>query len=241
MRSSLAHRGSWEEPVPSTISFLIVEDHPLFQDALLSTISSSFPGAKTQTANSIDAAKRHLASEDRFDLTLLDLSMPGTRGFEGLVELRQLYPKMPIVVVSAMEEPRIIQQAIEFGAAGFIAKSSPREELAAGVREVLDGSITLPKGYSPPPVKPQSCSANDLLARISSLTPKQLAVLKMLRQGLLNKQIAHELDIEETTVKAHVSEILRKLDVASRTQAVIEVQRIDFELISDLPRASGDR
>lgn len=212
--------------------FLVVDDHPLFQDALTSTIASSFPGAQTHVANSIEAAKRTLALQQRFDLLVLDLSMPGTTGFEGLVELRRLYPKLPIVVVSALEEPRVIQQAIECGAAGFIAKSASREDMAAGLRDVLDGAVTLPKGYQPNASSSKTSGTSDLLNRIGSLTPKQLAVLRMLRQGLLNKQIAHELAIEETTVKAHVSEILRKLDVSSRTQAVIEVQKINFDTIA---------
>lgn len=212
-------------------NFLIVDDHPLFIEALQRAIKTAVPQAATVEAGSIEAAKAELQGKTRFDLVLLDLSMPGTRGFDGLLELRGLYPKVPILVVSALEDPRIIQEVMSYGAAGFIAKSVSRDDLAEALKAAMDGSVTLPKGYSPPePVKPGT-NKNDLAQRLQTLTPKQLSVLKMLRQGLLNKQIAHELKIEETTVKAHVSEILRKLNVASRTQAVIEAQKIDFDSI----------
>jgi DNA-binding NarL/FixJ family response regulator len=207
---------------------LIVDDHPLFVEALQRAIVSAFPGTATREAVSIEAAKRELAGGTPFDVILLDLALPGTRGFDGLLELRTLYPKLPIVVVSALEDPRIVQDVMRCGAAGFISKSADRAEIAAALKDVMEGTLTLPKGYRPPePPRPDE-SHGDVVQRLRTLTPKQLSVLKMLRQGLLNKQIAHELQIEETTVKAHVSEILRKLNVSSRTQAVIEAQKINF-------------
>jgi DNA-binding NarL/FixJ family response regulator len=216
-------------------NFLIVDDHPLFIEALQRAIKSALPEATTIEASSIQSAKTELQGKTRFDLVLLDLSMPGTRGFDGLLELRGLYPKMPIVVVSALEDPRIIQEVMSYGAAGFIPKSIGRDELAAALKLAMEGSVTLPKGYNPPePAKKSGTGKTDLAQRLQTLTPKQLSVLKMLRQGLLNKQIAHELKIEETTVKAHVSEILRKLNVASRTQAVIEAQKINFDTILEV-------
>lgn len=214
-------------------NFLIVDDHPLFIEALQRAIKSAMPQATTVEASSIETAKAELQGKTRFDLVLLDLSMPGTRGFDGLLELRGLYPKMPIVVVSALEDPRIIQEVMSYGAAGFIAKSVSREDLAGALKLAMEGSVVLPKGYTPVDRVKTAAMKNDLAHRLQTLTPKQLSVLKMLRQGLLNKQIAHELKIEETTVKAHVSEILRKLNVASRTQAVIEAQKIDFDTILD--------
>lgn len=214
-------------------NFLIVDDHPLFIEALQRAIKSAMPQATTVEASSIETAKAELQGKTRFDLVLLDLSMPGTRGFDGLLELRGLYPKMPIVVVSALEDPRIIQEVMSYGAAGFIAKSVSREDLAGALKLAMEGSVVLPKGYTPGDRVKTAAAKNDLAHRLQTLTPKQLSVLKMLRQGLLNKQIAHELKIEETTVKAHVSEILRKLNVASRTQAVIEAQKIDFDTILD--------
>lgn len=208
-------------------NFLVVDDHPLFRDALTLAIKASHPAAKIKEASSIDAAKDMMGRGERFDLVLLDLSMPGVAGFEGFLELRGIDPKQPIAIVSALEDSRVIHEAITLGAAGFIPKSARKPELAEAIDTVMQGNLTLPKTYQPP-VR-DAAGASDIGTRLSSLTPQQLRVLKMLRQGLLNKQIAHELGVGETTVKAHVSEILRKLDVASRTQAVIEVSRIDFD------------
>jgi DNA-binding NarL/FixJ family response regulator len=216
---------------------LIVDDHPLFLEALQRSITSVLPGAETVEAVSIDAAKAALAGRTRFDVVLLDLALPGTKGFDGLLELRTLYPKIPIVVVSALEDPRIVNEVIGYGAAGFISKSADKAEIGKALKDVMDGSVTLPKGFSPPSTEPAATGRGDLAMRLQTLTPKQLNVLQLLRQGLLNKQIAHALQIEETTVKAHVSEILRKLNVASRTQAVIEAQKIDFDAV--LGESSG--
>ena len=208
-------------------SFLVVDDHPLFRDALTLAIRSNHPDAVIKEASSIGAAKALIGGGERFDLVLLDLSMPGVAGFEGFLELRSLDPKQPIVIVSALEDSRIIHEAVTLGAAGFIPKSARKLELAEAIDNVMQGNLTLPKSYQPP--ARDAAGSSDIGSRLSSLTPQQLRVLNMLRQGLLNKQIAHELGVGETTVKAHVSEILRKLDVASRTQAVIEVSRIDFD------------
>lgn len=213
-------------------SFLVVDDHPLFLEALRLAICAAYPEAEITEATSIISAKAAIdGAGGRFDLVLLDLSMPGTRGFDGLLELRTLYPKLPVVIVSALEDARIVHEAMTYGAAGFIAKSVRKPELTAAIQDVMSGSVTVPKGYEPPKAEPAVGAASDLARRLSSLTPQQLRVLNMLRQGLLNKQIAYELDVGETTVKAHVSEILRKLSVASRTQAVIEVSKIDFDAI----------
>lgn len=212
-------------------NFLVVDDHPLFREALQLAIRTAFPTARIDEASSIGAAKDALAGGKSFDLVLLDLTMPGTRGFDGLLELRSFNPKLPIVIVSALEDPRIIHEAMTCGAAGYISKAIRKPELAEAIQDVMNGLVYLPKGYEPP-----SSAANpaedELLQRLTTLTPQQLRVLQMLRQGLLNKQIAHELGVGETTVKAHVSEILRKLSVSSRTQAVIEVSKIDFDALA---------
>jgi DNA-binding NarL/FixJ family response regulator len=211
-------------------AILIVDDHPLFVEALKLVIQGAFPQASVSEATSINSARTILDKGDRFDLVLLDLSMPGTRGLDGLVELRSRHPKLPIVVVSALEDARIIHEVMTCGAAGFISKSMRGSELGRSIQLVMDGVVVLPKGYRPPrPDAPSGVS--DLTARLATLTPQQVRVLQMLRQGLLNKQIAFDLGVGETTVKAHVSEILRKLRVSSRTQAVIEASKIDFDSI----------
>lgn len=214
--------------VPASI--LIVDDHPLFVEALKLVIQNAFPQVQLCEATSIDSARAALDKQGPFDLVLLDLSMPGTRGLDGLIELRTRHPKLPIVVVSALEDPRIIHEVMTCGAAGFISKSTRGSELGRAIKDVMAGSVVLPKGYHPPQADAPS-GASDLTARLATLTPQQVRVLQMLRQGMLNKQIAFDLGVGETTVKAHVSEILRKLKVSSRTQAVIEATKIDFDAI----------
>lgn len=222
------------------LRILVVDDHPLFLEALQAAIRSALADVEIVEASSIASAKSVIAEKARFDLMLLDLSMPGTQGFDGLIELRSLYPRLPIVIVSALEDPRIVHEAMACGALGFIFKSVRRNELADAIQQVLAGSVTLPKGYTPPDAARRASRVADIATRLNTLTRQQLRVLQMLRQGKLNKQIAHELDVGETTVKAHVSEILRKLNVASRTQAVIEVSRIDFDqVLSDEPNGEA--
>lgn len=205
--------------------FLIIDDHPLFREALQSAITLAFDDVEAVEARSMDEALRALGGQTAFDLALLDLNMPGTKGFEGLLELRTQYPRLPVVVVSGHEEARIITEALSYGVAGFIPKSAKKAELAAAIRDVMNGAIHVPAGYERPQAGPDSKA--ELLAKLASLTPQQLKVLQMLKQGLLNKQIAFELKVGETTIKAHVSEILRKLNVFSRTQAVIEVSKLE--------------
>jgi DNA-binding NarL/FixJ family response regulator len=217
--------------------FLIVEDHPLFAEALQSTIRSARPDVQLTHAGCLGAAKAAL-EQNAFDLILLDLWLPDTHGFKGLVELRHLRPKTPIAVNSAFEDHSVIQNAIVCGAAGFIPKSAGKDYIVRSIDSILAGDIALPDSYMPPNL----LSEKDLAAltrRLNSLTPKQLLVLHMVCQGLLNKQIAHQLDINETTVKAHVSEILRKLSVASRTQAVVEISKLSLTAI--LALYTGDK
>lgn len=224
-------------PVPA--KFLLVDDHPLFLEALERAIEATFADARIVTATSIASAKVVLDSDRDIDLVLLDLSMPGTRGFDGLLDIRANYPKLPVVVVSGIEDPSIIHEVMTYGAAGFIPKSVRMGELAEAIQAVMSGSVTVPQGYRPPQAEGPNTGSVDLAQRLASLTPQQLRVLTMLRQGLLNKQIAFELGVGETTVKAHVSEILRKLNVASRTQAVIEAAKIDFDAVLAQQGKSG--
>jgi len=209
------------------VRFLIIDDHPLFREALTSAVRMAHPDVDTVEARSISEALAHLGGATPFDLALLDLSMPDVHGFEGLLQLRTRYPRLPVVVVSGHEDPKIIAEALSYGAAGFIPKSVRKSDLAAAIRSVMDGAIHVPENYENRPADTQSTDRAEMVRRLATLTPQQLRVLQMLRQGLLNKQIAFELQVGETTVKAHVSEILRKLNVYSRTQAVIEVSKLD--------------
>jgi DNA-binding NarL/FixJ family response regulator len=213
--------------VTETVRFLIVDDHPLFRDALHGAVRVAYPEVDTAEARSIAEALDLIGSGAPFDLALLDLSMPDVQGFEGLLQLRTRHPRLPVIVVSGHEDSRVIAEALSYGAAGFVPKSARKDDLAAAIRSVMEGAVYVPENYEPGPPDGGSADRAEMVRRLSRLTPQQLRVLQMLRQGLLNKQIAYELQVGETTVKAHVSEILRKLNVYSRTQAVIEVSKLD--------------
>ncbi|MBX3570789.1 MAG: response regulator transcription factor [Mesorhizobium sp.] len=211
----------------TTARFLIVDDHPLFREALHSAVSMAYPKVETIEATTVADALEVLKGGAPFDLALLDLNIPGVQGFDGLLQIRTSHPRLPVVIVSGHEDNRIISQALSYGAAGFIPKSSRKADLASAIRDVMEGAVYVPQSYQPQPGAARDEDRSELMRRLSTLTPQQMRVLTMLRQGLLNKQIAYELQVGETTVKAHVSEILRKLHVYSRTQAVIEVSRLD--------------
>ncbi len=182
------------------------------------------PGCVIREASGLDELNGLLAQERDVDLLLLDLAMPGAQGFSGLIYLRAQFPDVPIVIVSASEEPVVIRRAVEFGASGFIPKSLDTDGIGNAIRTVLSGDI-----WAPPDVDLEAAEDRelvDLVRRIGRLTPQQMRVLMMLSEGLLNKQIAYELSVSEATVKAHVSAILQKLGVDSRTQAVIAASKI---------------
>lgn len=212
--------------------FLIVDDHPLFREALESAVRLIDADADILEATSIEGALDMIAANRDFDLVLLDLSLPGTTGFAGLLRVRAAYPKLPVVVVSGHEEAEVVNEALSLGIAGYVPKSTTRKELGVAIQEALSGSVYVPKAYQAKrgPSRPLG-KDSDAMTRLRELSPQQLAVLEYIRAGLQNKQIAHELGIAETTVKAHVSEILRKLKVLSRTQAVVEVAKVDFSTI----------
>ncbi len=204
---------------------VIADDHPLFRGALREAISSKFKGAEITEAGTFDEIPALLEKNGDVDLVLLDLTMPGTRGFSGLMYLRAQYPGVPVIVVSANDDPAAIRRCMEFGASGFIPKTLGVEEMRGVVARILQGGV-----WTPPGVDLQSKSdaeTHELMAKMATLTPQQVRVLMMLSEGLLNKQIAFQLGVSEATVKAHVSAILQKLGVDSRTQAVIAAAKIE--------------
>ncbi len=204
---------------------IIVDDHPLFRGALRQALGDSFSNLEIMEAGSLEELSGRLDTQSDIDLILLDLAMPGVKGLSGLMYLRAQYPEIPVVVVSANEEPTAIRRSIEFGASGFIPKSLPVETIRAAIQHILSGGV-----WTPPELdlgQPGDGEISDLVAKLATLTPQQVRVLMMLSEGLLNKQIAYKLSVSEATVKAHVSAILQKLDVDSRTQAVIAVNKIE--------------
>jgi DNA-binding NarL/FixJ family response regulator len=210
--------------VPLGYKFVIADDHPLFRGALKQALAGFTDNTGILEAGDFESAKALIAANDDVDLVLLDLSMPGASGLSGLVSLRGVHPAVPMVVVSAHDDPETIRRALELGASGFISKSASMEEIRSGVEAVLAGGVAAPVGIDLGVERDPEIS--DLIKRLQSLTPQQTRVLSMLGEGLLNKQIAYELDVSEATIKAHVSAVLQKLGVDSRTQAVILLSKI---------------
>lgn len=205
---------------------LIADDHPLFRSALHQALSLGLgPAARLVEAGSIADLEARLTEKVDWDLVLLDLNMPGAYGFSGLVLLRGQYPQVPVVMVSAQEEAAVVVKSREFGASGFIPKSSSLETIQQAVRKVLDGDVWWPPQVNESvSVSPEAKAASEGLA---SLTPQQFRVLTMVCEGLLNKQIAYELSVSEATIKAHVTAIFRKLNVRTRTQAALLLQQLE--------------
>jgi DNA-binding NarL/FixJ family response regulator len=202
---------------------LIADDHPLVLGALRQALSGAIEGAEFFEASDLDSLSAALDNTPDMDLVLLDLSMPGVRGFSGLMYLRAQHASVPVIVVSANEDRAVMRHCLDFGASGYIPKSLDVETMRAAVRAVIEGGRWTPRDLDLS--TPSESSA--LVRRLSSLTPQQVRVLMMLSEGLLNKQIAYELSVSEATIKAHVSAILQKLDVESRTQAVIVAANIE--------------
>ena len=204
---------------------VIADDHPLFRGALRQAVATAIQDTEISEVGSLEALTEALAAASNdADLILLDLTMPGVQGFSGLLFLRADHPELPVIVVSANDDPAVIRRCIEFGALGFLPKTADVEQMGEAIRAVLDGSVWTPPGVDLS--APVDAETAEMVRRLSTLTPQQVRVLMMLSEGLLNKQIAYELGVSEATVKAQVSAILTKLDVDSRTQAVIAASKI---------------
>lgn len=200
-------------------TLLIADDHPLFREALRGVVAKLLPDADIREVESADALFALVDAVPDADLLLLDLNMPGAHGFSSLVHLRAAHPQLPVVMVSAREEPSVMRRALDHGAMGFIPKSSDAATLSAALSRVLDGERWVPVAAQGAP--PTGDGEREVAARLRELTPQQFRVLQMVATGQLNKQIAYALGISEATVKAHMSAILRKLGASNRTQAVL--------------------
>ncbi len=211
--------------------FIIADDHPLFRGALRQALSGQAEDVEIVEVGDFDSVKKLVSERDDIDLLLLDLTMPGGTGLSGLVALKALQPALPVVIVSATDDAATIHHAVQLGASGFISKSAGMETISEAVHAVLAGDIWIPEEVDAD--HPRDPEIEALIARLRTLTPQQTRVLTMLAEGLLNKQIAYELNVSEATVKAHVSAVLQKLSVDSRTQAVIMLSRIGSEALAD--------
>lgn len=213
------------------MNILIVDDHPLFRHALIQAVRYSLPQAQISETAAVNEFYERLENGPEPDLVLLDLNLPGASGFSAFVHVRAQYPALPIIVVSAHEDASIIQRAIAHGAMGYIPKSAHPSHIGEAIRQVLDGDIWLPPNLPAANMNfdPRAADETALAERIQSLTPQQFRVLMMVAEGLLNKQIAYELDVSEATIKAHVTAIFRKLGVQNRTQAVLAINALNIE------------
>ena len=211
-------------------TILIADDHPLFRNALRHAVESQMPDTRIVLAADYDEVGDMISRNSDADLLLLDLSMPGVSGFLGLIRLRNEHPTLPVIMVSATDDPATIRRTLDLGASGFIPKSSSMEQICEAIEEVLAGNIWLPPNINIDEELDDEIAG--ILANISKLTPQQQRVLDMIGDGLLNKQIAYSLGVSEATVKAHVSAVLLKLEVDSRTQAVIQYAKIGGMLTS---------
>ncbi|QEE23175.1 response regulator transcription factor [Rhodanobacter glycinis] len=215
---------------------LIADDHPLFRDALQRAVLGALPQARVHCADDVHNLMGLIEQYPDADLLLLDLHMPGARGYSALAHIRGQYPGLPIIVVSGHEEATVARRALAHGAAAYIPKSTDGSAIAEAIRRVLDGDTWLPPqllgGHAP--LQPDEA---DAAARIAALTPQQFRVLTMIAEGLLNKQIAWDLGVSEATVKAHMTAIMRKLGVNNRTQVALLASQlaVDQNAVPPLP------
>lgn len=207
---------------------IIADDHPLFRAALRQAVSTLDKNIEIIEVSNLEQTRAALAAFPDIKLLLLDLHMSDSHGFSGLIMTRQDYPALPVIVVSASEDLKAMQKAMWHGASGFIPKSTDLDIIGAAINSVFEGEVWLPEGAAER-FAVHSEQDRETARRLASLTPAQFKVLMGLIQGLLNKQIAYNMDISEATVKAHVTAIFRKLNVNTRTQAVIFAQSLELD------------
>lgn len=215
---------------------LIADDHPLFRLALVQAVASLGEDVEVLEADSLDTARIVLGNRADIDIVLLDLHMPGSHGLMGLVALRTEYPAVAVIMISANDDPQVMRRALTYGAAGFIPKRSSIADIQDMLRTIIacEDPLPLPRGQVQDTAAEQD---RQLAKRLASLSPQQLKVLMLVAEGLLNKQIADRLDIQERTVKAHMSAVFERLDVRNRTQASVLLRSLE---VADPSRSIDD-
>ena len=214
---------------PEGLCILIADDHPLFRSALQQVIGQLYPSAELHEAANVAQLQQQVDQLHRdFDLLLLDLHMPGALGYSALSWFTGQHPKTPVIMISANSHPDTVRRALDHGAAGFLSKSAEVTVMADCVEQVMAGKQGLHPGLDATG-EGATLQSLDVADALASLTPQQFRVVSMLSEGLLNKQIAYELDVKEATIKAHMTEIFRKLGVHSRTQAVLALGSLAVE------------
>jgi DNA-binding NarL/FixJ family response regulator len=216
-KQELKHELKTEDDVMPMLQVLIADDHPLFRRALKEALDETGVRCHVRECETFDQALT-LIDKNTFDLLLLDLRMPGNTGLMGLVQLRSEYPQLAVVVVSASEDATVVDNVCQMGALGYIPKSSSIEAITRALADVIEGKTSFPEFVAR--------RGDDMATRLSQLTPQQVRVLQLIAEGALNKQIGYTLNIKETTVKSHVRDIFRKLEIINRTQAAMVVQQL---------------
>jgi DNA-binding NarL/FixJ family response regulator len=207
-----------------TGTILIADDHPLFRQALTMAATAVRPDAHIVECANLPSALNEAAKAHDLLLILLDLKMPGAEGFSGVALLHAEKPTVPILVVSSADATQAARNAVRFGAVGFLGKDAPLDAIEGAIADALSGKRLEP---------PEDDDVTPVAAHIASLTPTQLKVLLGVMQGRLNKQIAYDLGVSEATVKAHMTAILKKLDVQNRTQAVLAAKALGLSIAHD--------
>ena len=203
---------------------LLVDDHPTVLETLGALMRHAFGDVHLRTASSLPEALQQARAAERLDLVLLDLGLPGCSGIDSLLRFRTEFPSIRVLVVSAEDHPQRVTAALEAGAAGYVPKRFPPLAIAAAIRLVAEGGTYIPPGAIEP-VRPAPADRNLL-----GLTEREYAVLRLVAQGLNNKDIARELDIAEGTVKQHLQNLFRTLGVSSRVEALVLAARRGFRL-----------
>jgi len=219
-------------------TIVIADDHPLYRQALLQMLGDRFPGTLLHDAQDVEALQGILEVCGEVDLLLLDLHIPGAIGLSALSWLVGQRPQLPVIIISANTHPETVRRAIDHGAAAFLSKSADVDTMVACMKAVFAGGRGLHPGLDAA-ADGVDLPGLDTAAALGSLTPQQFRVLNMLAEGLLNKQIADALEVREATVKAHMTEIFRKLGVHSRTQAVLALGSLDIAPPEALSRPPG--
>lgn len=206
---------------------LIADDHPLFRAAMRQAAADAIVDVEIREAGDLAGVLSALEQVPDTDLVLLDLHMPGNHGLAGLAAIRAQHPGVGVVVISANDDPQVIRRALDHGASGFIPKSAGLEAMREALHSVLRGEAWLPQALRHAvAMAPSSRRDAELAPRLSSLTAQQFRVLALVADGLLNKQIADRLNVQERTVKAHLSAIFEKLGVRNRTQAGVVLREL---------------
>ncbi|EPX76125.1 LuxR C-terminal-related transcriptional regulator [Salipiger mucosus] len=206
-------------------SVAIVDDHPLYSDALAAALSLVFPQCKVERSQTLSAAIKLVEGGFSPDLVMFDLKLPDVSGISGFQRMRAALPDTPILVISSLTSVQVVHALMEEGAAGYLPKDASAQVLRAALQDIGAGRKSLPPGYRPTAAQPEDpCQFSMQHPRLAELTPQQRRIMRLICAGKPNKQIAYELSLAEATVKAHITALLRRLGVKNRTQAAVLIE-----------------